>query len=61
LVVAEGKVYYSRDDGLSWQAAWAAETDQQPAACVLAPAGLRPGQPAWLGLANGDVLPVNLP
>lgn len=61
LVVANGQVLLSRDAGASWLPLWEEITLERPAAVVLARRGLQPGKPAWLGLANGDVLPVEIP
>jgi photosystem II stability/assembly factor-like uncharacterized protein len=61
LVVVEGKVLLSRDDGQSWVEIFEEITDPSPAAAFLAPDGLKTGQKAWLGLADGQVLGVFLP
>ncbi len=56
LVVAEGKIFLSRDDGESWKELWAEITGIQPAAAVLALEGMVAGRESWVGMANGEVL-----
>lgn len=61
LVVVEGKVLLSRDDGHNWTEIFIEITDHLQAATFLAPHGMKTGQKAWLGLANGQVLGVVFP
>jgi photosystem II stability/assembly factor-like uncharacterized protein len=61
LVVTDGKVFLSRNDGNGWEEIWQPVTSRQPAVCALIREGLETGRDAWLGLANGVVVRMVIP
>jgi len=54
LAVLDDGIYYSTDQGKSWEARQEDEADSEMSS-VVAPMGLRPEHPVWVGLSNGEI------
>ena len=61
LVLTNGGVLLSRDDGVSWQDVSVSPAEGQGLTCMAAPLGLPPGAPLLIGLSEGTVRSVALP
>ena len=57
IAVLDDGVYYSMDQGKSWEARQLSESEYT-ISNVVVPLGLRPEHPVWVGLSNGEVIKI---
>lgn len=55
IAVLDDGIYYSMDQGKSWEVRYAAESENL-ISNVVVPLGLRPEHPLWVGFSNGEVI-----
>ncbi len=55
-VLCNGAAWRSADGGQSWSPLWPEVSEETEITALLAPQGLAPGAPVWVGLVGGEVV-----